>query len=569
MEPEEDHSFETAVEDERIPQVGLAATFVFCSVAQKLFHIRPNAHADGFGFPRGHNFLARLYWCFVRYTIGPAEATPTAVTYAAHNCPSWLRAPYRRRRFDLYSVYNNGPRGAARNAAICMAPRCSREIRFPSLKQHKGETVQLTSNQKSGVVASCVWATVVLVYAFSGSSFSDKIFLRYGVLPLVVGWAAYFFIGSNVMSGTRTVAAVSAGSNSAMATPGDSGVSGEPRIATANIRFSARTFDLIVWGYVVWGLMDLVIRPSFPEFENLVSEYPWAVALLFPAFALPVALACDAASYMVFENTPGKAFYRITVEDRNGVRLAPRAYARRTIGVWGAGFGFNIPLLGLIANSISCRQLKKTGYTRYDATWGYVVKRKPISVARRCVIAVVAFLVYAGLLYGFIKPFVQDIGGAAGRNLALTELKAEGWMNPLTKRTILLSGWKPEAHEANTTGWTWTRPDGAVLIVFYGAGSPTTSLDDLASKLRAENSGVWKLTGAGKSYLTDGGYAWEGRRELNGNELTNVGFPAHLLTRMFTTSTGVWYVAYLTPVSSGSYQEGHKVADSIMASAAP
>ncbi|MFM0378441.1 RDD family protein [Paraburkholderia strydomiana] len=440
--------------------------------------------------------------------------------------------------------------------------------------------MQLTSNQKGGVVASCVWATVVLVYAFSGPRFSDQVFLRYGILPLGIGWAVYFLLGLSVMGASPASTTATAGEGVSVSTPTTEAApektsSEETRTASAGIRHSARFFDLTVWSFVFWGFMDFFVKRASPAFDNLASAFPWSVALLLPALALPVLLACDAASYWMFGDTPGKALLRITVLDRNGVRLTPRAYARRSVGVWGAGCGYGLPLWNFIALAISSRRLTKTGYTNYDAEWGDVVVQKRVSVARGVTVGAASFLALALLQQVFIFPLARQLGAAMGANLALYEVETYGWTNPITNRRVILRDWKLVEAKIEDKGqsWSWTRYDGARLVVYYGIGNSAVSLNDVAGALRAQPSGIWHLTGSGDSFGNPFGatyqYFWEGRRALDGSELPWLTGPASLITRLYPTDTGIWYMAYVAPQSNGSYEDGHATADAIMKSAAP
>jgi hypothetical protein len=405
--------------------------------------------------------------------------------------------------------------------------------------------VQLTTYQKGGVIASAVWATVVIVYASSGPRFSDQVALRYGVVPLLIGWMAYFLVNSKLFSKSITVEAGALESNleKIRAQAG-------PRPASPGWRYAARSLDFLIAGFFYWCLLEFVVRRGSLEFDDALLYHPRTTVFIFSLFYPPFALLCEAGCYLLFRTTPGKSLASLTVEDRNGVQLDPPAYARRNLRLWAKALACGVPGLSFIFLLVSARRLSTTGYAPHDALWGDKVMQKSPSIGRKFGFCSLYAVLFSVVQLGFVQPFAKQVGEAAGINLVLHKFGGEGWINPITKKIAVMQGWKLKEHSARHE-WVLDSVDGSRVIIFYAGDRHYGSLADIASRLRLVGNGLWRLTGAGENIPTvEGDYAWEGRRTLDGTE-GNGSVPSVLITRIEYNVSGLWYILYVSPLPSG------------------
>jgi uncharacterized RDD family membrane protein YckC len=158
--------------------------------------------------------------------------------------------------------------------------------------------------------------------------------------------------------------------------------------ASAGLRWWARDFDLTLWLQllsVVWSITAVLAG------WNTDSATVSSVIVLAAEYIIlvPAALFIDSFIYARFGNTPGKALLGLTVEGPSGEKLSATEYRVRNFKLWGPGLGFGFLPLALIAQFLSYRKLKNEGYTAWDKTKGYAVKRHRMQLWKVVVFIVV------------------------------------------------------------------------------------------------------------------------------------------------------------------------------------
>ncbi|WP_179196310.1 RDD family protein [Caballeronia sordidicola] len=254
-------------------------------------------------------------------------------------------------------------------------------------------------------MASLVWVCLAYVFSASHGPLTGPAFVGWFVLPLLLIWGGVWIL-SSVLGKTAKVESA------------ESAVTAKPTRAENKVvhsdgltRFYARSFDLLLWSFLVGYPIGLIVAEGLPLFAGAVGSHGlnFAIALYASISCLLLAssLGLDALIYRLFGNTPGKALLGITVHTRTGDRLSPGQYLNRNFSIWARGFAFGLPLLSFVAVCVSGVTLWKKGATRWDSYWGYEVNKTPQKTWR-----VAVFMVVGVLLLTFTRMSARELGNS-------------------------------------------------------------------------------------------------------------------------------------------------------------
>ena len=108
----------------------------------------------------------------------------------------------------------------------------------------------------------------------------------------------------------------------------------------------------------------------------------------------------------LFAKTPGKWLMGLSVETREGGRLALGASVMRSMRVWVLGLGMAIGPLMLIGHLLALWMVRKNGAPLWDLMTGYRVKGGGISPLRIVLFFVALMLVWASIV-GVMWPYIE------------------------------------------------------------------------------------------------------------------------------------------------------------------
>lgn len=109
-----------------------------------------------------------------------------------------------------------------------------------------------------------------------------------------------------------------------------------------------------------------------PELSPLQQQVNWGF------FSALLWVILEPMSLSIFGTTPGKALFRLRlVSDNNEPN-----YWGRSIAVWAAGVGFNIPVVSFFTILNAGTRLKQKGKTDWDRWTGFSVEAEPLSIIR-------------------------------------------------------------------------------------------------------------------------------------------------------------------------------------------
>jgi uncharacterized RDD family membrane protein YckC len=160
---------------------------------------------------------------------------------------------------------------------------------------------------------------------------------------------------------------------------------GDAPLARPWVRWWARWLD-------VW-LLALVVVYAWPE---IYVRPRWQLRLADIAVSF-VATFWFALQLWLFGTTPGKAFFRISVRTREGLRPTFEQALGRELRQWMNGQAFGIPLLNLVAGIVGYSTLKSEGSSSWDHASGLVVRHRPVGVVRALAYPVVVVVLGAAM----------------------------------------------------------------------------------------------------------------------------------------------------------------------------
>lgn len=124
-------------------------------------------------------------------------------------------------------------------------------------------------------------------------------------------------------------------------------------------RYWARTFDIILIGFVVYFIMGLLGWGGSGS-DNRSEDQ--ALGLL----VLPVVLLLDAVVLAAFGQTLGKALLGIRVESSDGERLSLATTLRRAARIWFFGMAAGIPIIAIGTMGRNYSKVRNAELTSWD-----------------------------------------------------------------------------------------------------------------------------------------------------------------------------------------------------------
>ncbi|MFM0627761.1 RDD family protein [Paraburkholderia xenovorans] len=345
-------------------------------------------------------------------------------------------------------------------------------------------------------------------------------------------------------------------------------------------RYWVRSLDLTLCSYVCGAAVGFVMKAA--GLPGSPAEYPFIV--LFEILAMtPAALLLDALIYAECGNTLCRALMGTRVVTRDGEKLTSGQYFHRNMAMWGPGYGFG--LLAPVTFVMSFIRLRDTGYTKWDAKAGYVVRVRGRLVSNYVLTFGVWCFVQFALALAILfcasllpSPSRQDVAPVASRSAAPTpavvpvsapESREMRWLNPHSKMEATLpEGWGGGLYNADKQNWSWTKgPRGPWVGIHFWPldGKRAAPLGEYAESMRRTATGFWALVGPGK-------VEWEGRAVWQGEETATgpkgfplEGEPVFMMTRIFEGDGGVWVMAYAGPAFVANREEGITVGRALQA----
>ena len=234
-------------------------------------------------------------------------------------------------------------------------------------------------------------------------------------------------------------------------------------------RFFARVLDLLLLGIPV-GIavfimlfaltaMDRILPgASCPSNFLLDLEPGWFEGVLGVIVSLLVMFA-DAAMQAKLGGTPGKALLGVVVRRADNKPMDYGFALSRNLRMWAFGMGANIPMLNLIAMTLSWWRLKQGRSTVWDERLDCRVFAKPLSVGRvagytiTLICLLIVFQMGRMVLFGQFKPAQED------------SLK---WTNPVTGKSVNAAGWRllEPRNETNRWGFGYFHSSGRPRVRF-------------------------------------------------------------------------------------------------------
>jgi hypothetical protein len=150
------------------------------------------------------------------------------------------------------------------------------------------------------------------------------------------------------------------------------------------IRFLARYFDFIIHSLVIvviWYLID-------EESIETINDH------LFNFILMVVWVVLDGIYMSTFGTTPSKKLLKIQVRTQSGNKISKYVAFKRSRLVWLRGMGLGIGLIGIIANILAYRRLKRVGSTSWDSDLNLEVTHGNIGIVR----ILLCFIIVFGIL---------------------------------------------------------------------------------------------------------------------------------------------------------------------------
>ena len=166
------------------------------------------------------------------------------------------------------------------------------------------------------------------------------------------------------------------------------------------VRFAARTVDSVLLFGPFASAVLFVINPSMVPLVNFQQPQtqPTMASYFFTPLILFAYVFVEAAMLAAWGSTPGRAFLKVRLRNRDGSRLSYTAALNRSWEVWIRGMGLGIPYVTLFAQLMAFSRLRKGGVTSWDEAGEYTVSHQIIGPVRSLVLATVFFLIFYGML---------------------------------------------------------------------------------------------------------------------------------------------------------------------------
>ena len=126
-------------------------------------------------------------------------------------------------------------------------------------------------------------------------------------------------------------------------------------------RFFARHLDYMTFTFVAIIVSMLTFSSVHGILTMTVGQMIIASILLTLVWAF-----VEAALISVYGTTPGKYLLGIHVADSDGRKPGIAQSLRRSLGVWAMGVGMALPIVGLVAQFLGYRALKRHGVSPWD-----------------------------------------------------------------------------------------------------------------------------------------------------------------------------------------------------------
>jgi len=125
----------------------------------------------------------------------------------------------------------------------------------------------------------------------------------------------------------------------------------------------ARSLDITLW-IVPLAMAAGALVPQLSELGGSLGER--VKDQIFGMILLPLALVCDALTYALFGNTPGKRLAGLRVCAAVGGKLPLARYLARSAGVWLNGLGLGLGIVGLFTLGHQYRRVRSGALTSWD-----------------------------------------------------------------------------------------------------------------------------------------------------------------------------------------------------------
>jgi uncharacterized RDD family membrane protein YckC len=168
---------------------------------------------------------------------------------------------------------------------------------------------------------------------------------------------------------------------------------GAPALADPWPRYWARALDL-----TLWILLSTVVLAAFVP-RLLDAAAPADARLkeqILGLIVLPIAMAGDALTYMIFGNTPGKWATGLRVRDVAGQKLKPLRYLARNAHIYVNGLALGLGLIAIFTLIHQYRRVSSGALTSWDQGLDSRVLRVRGGILRTSVTAAVVLVILVG-----------------------------------------------------------------------------------------------------------------------------------------------------------------------------
>jgi len=172
-------------------------------------------------------------------------------------------------------------------------------------------------------------------------------------------------------------------------------------LAGAWPRFWARSLDVTLWLLLCGAVLEFR-APTLLDAGGSANAH--LVEQFLGLMSLPVAMAGDALTYMLFGNTPGKWAAGLRVRDLAGNKLRPLQYLLRNSRVYVHGLALGLWLIAIVTMIEQYRRVRSGALTSWDVRLESRVLHVRGGMLRvslaASVVLMLALSVLAGLLVG-------------------------------------------------------------------------------------------------------------------------------------------------------------------------
>ncbi len=163
------------------------------------------------------------------------------------------------------------------------------------------------------------------------------------------------------------------------------------------VRCAARFIDsILLFGSFASAVLFFIDPSLLPlhDLERAADAKPGIMDYLLAPLILFAYVFVESAMLAAWGTTPGKAFLKVRLRNRDGSRLNYGSGLNRAWEVWIRGMGLGIPIVTWFTQLMAFSRLNSRGITSWDEAGGYTVSHQIIGPVRSMVLAYLFLLLF-------------------------------------------------------------------------------------------------------------------------------------------------------------------------------